>query len=80
MLDFSNLSESDLAEIDLRTISPQEWHAVKREVGRRAQAERTRIVRDAIRGLRSPWRNRPQSPRTAPQDQRARRLYAAGRA
>jgi hypothetical protein len=52
------LSECDLSAIDIRTITPEEWEAVKREVLRRAHAERAKVMRDLIKRLRSWWQGR----------------------
>jgi hypothetical protein len=51
MLNASNLSELDLSTIDPRTISSEERKALIGEVIRRAQAERTRLVRDVMKRL-----------------------------
>jgi hypothetical protein len=44
----ANLSERDLSQIDLRTLSAEEWDGVKREVNRRAHAERKRVMRAVV--------------------------------
>ncbi len=56
MLDMHRLRESDLSTIDVRSLSPEEWHAVKCEVVRRAHAERATMVREAIARLHAWWR------------------------
>jgi hypothetical protein len=54
------LGERDLSTIDLRTISPEEWQDVKREVVRRARAERARVMRELLRRLACWWQRRKQ--------------------
>jgi hypothetical protein len=49
----SKLSELDLSAIDMRKITREDWEAVRREVIRRAHAERAKLMRDLIRGLGS---------------------------
>ena len=60
MLDIHRLEKSDLSAIDIRSLSPEYWHAVKREVVRRAHAERATMAREAIARLRAWWGNRTQ--------------------
>jgi hypothetical protein len=55
MLDNQNLGERDLSTIDIRTIGPEEWQAVKREVARRAHAERAQTMRILIGWLPIFW-------------------------
>jgi hypothetical protein len=55
MPDIIKLRECDLSTIDMRTLGPEEWAAVKREVVRRAYAERTKVLRQLIGWLRSRW-------------------------
>jgi hypothetical protein len=60
MLDLSRLRELNLSEIDIRSITPEEWEAVQREAVRRAHAERAKLVRDLIKQLRCWWQDRKQ--------------------
>jgi hypothetical protein len=55
MPDIVKLRECDLSTIDMRTLGPEEWAVVKREVVRRAYAERTKVLRHLIGWLRSRW-------------------------
>lgn len=80
MLDIHRLKESDLSTIDIRSLSPEEWHAVKREVVRRAHAERATMVRVAIARLRSWWGNRKRQRTAAARPVGSLRLYPAARA
>ena len=45
MLDDHNHRETDLSTIDVCALTPAEWEALKREVVRRAHAERGRAMR-----------------------------------
>lgn len=56
MLDMHRLRECDLSTIDVRSLSPEEWDAVKREVVRRAHAERASMLRHVIARLHAWWR------------------------
>ena len=49
MPNVSNLGKLDLSAIDVRTMTPEEWDAVKQEAARRAHAERAMMS-----GRRSP--------------------------
>lgn len=80
MLDIHRLEESDLSTIDIRSLSPEEWHAVKREVVRRAHAERATMVREAIARLRSWWGNRKRQRPAPARPAGSLRLYPAARA
>lgn len=80
MLDIRRLKESDLSTIDIRTLSPEEWHAVKREVVRRAHAERATMVREAAARLQSWWGNRKQERPAPARAARSLRLYPTARA
>lgn len=81
MLNILELSETDLSAIDVRTLTPQGWQAVKREVNRRAHAERVQVMRGLVTWLRSRWQDgvrregvtRPQGP------SHQERFSAAGR-
>jgi uncharacterized protein YjiS (DUF1127 family) len=56
--DIPKLCKLDLSAIDMRTITSEEWEAVKREVARRAHAERAKLMHDLIKWLRSWWKDR----------------------
>ena len=60
MTDLQTLSECNLSTIDMRTITPEEWEAVKREALRRAHAERAKAMRYLIKRLWSWWQGRKQ--------------------
>jgi hypothetical protein len=66
MLNTSNLSELDLSTVDTHTITVREWAAVKREVVRRAHAERANVIRGLIQRFRPGWHDR--SPANRPID------------
>ena len=55
MPDDHGLCENDLSKIDIRALTPAEWEALKREVVRRAHAERARSIRAFVRWLRFRW-------------------------
>jgi hypothetical protein len=60
MLNISKHGEIDLSAIDMRTITPEEWEALKwgalkRVVTRRAHAERAKAMRELLTPLRSWW-------------------------
>jgi hypothetical protein len=55
MLNETSLRERDLSATDLRTISPEQWHALKREVIRRAHAGRSEAIGALLRWLGSCW-------------------------
>jgi hypothetical protein len=54
------LRERDLSTIDLRTITLDDWEDLKREVARRAHAERTAATRELVRRLSCWWQARQQ--------------------
>lgn len=56
MPNISEHHELDLSAIDIRTIPPGEWGSLKREVFRRAQAERSKAMREFLALFRSWWR------------------------
>ena len=60
MLNVSKLKETDLSAIDVRTLTGAEWEAVKREVERRARAERAHVVGAVFKWLGSWWLRRNQ--------------------
>jgi hypothetical protein len=49
MLNVKHLGRIDLSTIDLRTMTPDEWDAVKREAARRAHAERAKLMRGVVK-------------------------------
>jgi len=57
MLNVKHLGRIDLSTIDLRTMTPDEWDAVKREAARRAHAERAKLMRGVVKELRSWWQD-----------------------
>jgi hypothetical protein len=57
MLNVEHLAKIDLSTFDLRTLTPEEWDAVKREATRRAHAERAKLMRGLLKELRSWWQN-----------------------
>jgi hypothetical protein len=52
------LSSQDLSSTDLRSLTPAEWDALKREVQRRAHAGRADVLRAAAGAIRAWWRAR----------------------
>jgi hypothetical protein len=58
MLNVSKLGELDLSTIDLRSLTPEEAEAVRREAYRRARAERDTAMRELVGCLRSWWQSR----------------------
>lgn len=42
--------EADLSKVDLKSLTSAEWDALKREVHRRAHAERRRLMRSLCAG------------------------------
>jgi hypothetical protein len=67
-----NWSETDLSRIDLKTLTPEQWVALKREVNRRAHAERAEVLRELVALVRSWW------PLRVKQETRMRRDPARG--
>jgi hypothetical protein len=57
MLNETHLRKLDLSTIDVRTLTPEEWDAVKREAARRAHAERAKLMRGLVKELRSWWQD-----------------------
>lgn len=51
----AKLSQKDLSTIDLRTVTPEDWEAIKHEVNRRAHAERARVIKAVVAWLCSLW-------------------------
>jgi hypothetical protein len=76
------LSERDLSAIDMRTIAPEEWEDVKREVVRRARAERARVMRELFERLKCWWQGCEQERDPVVQTDASSRnqsLYSSGR-
>jgi hypothetical protein len=48
----------DVLAVDIHTISPAQWETIKREIARRAHAERAKVMRDLARRLRFWWQRR----------------------
>ena len=59
MLNILELGATDLSAIDVRTLTPEEWQALKQEVNRRAHAERVQVMRGLVTWLRSRWQDGP---------------------
>lgn len=53
MLNISKSGEFDPCTIDMRTITPEDWEAVKRAIIRRAHAERIKAMREFLAQFRS---------------------------
>lgn len=56
MLDTSEHNEIDLSATDMRTITPEDWQAMKRTAIWRAPPERAKAMRELLRPFRSWWR------------------------
>jgi hypothetical protein len=71
MLDRKTLATLDLIRIDARSLSPEDWQELKREVARRGQAERVAVARHMLIWLRDRlfqllgWLHRQRSERGA---------------
>jgi hypothetical protein len=49
----ANLADIDLSTVNIRALTPAQWDLIKREVKRRASAERSKLVADFIARLRA---------------------------
>jgi hypothetical protein len=76
VLDDQNLREVDLSTIDTRALTAADWEAVKREVLRRARAERAAAMRQFFKRF-LPLRSSRKVPRRDPEEQRCMSAVAA---